>query len=271
MRVCVLLVAVCAMASCSKKDATKPANSESPTPVASIDAAGSGGGESSFAIPVSTKQLVTATVADWNAISAELRLWKRDGAGWKQVGEAWRGTVGKSGSAWGSGLHGTGAPAGREGPIKREGDGKSPAGVFALTSTFGYGDAPPKGTKIGYQRVDANWKCVDDPASREYNKILDARTTKIDWTSAEDMRRADAAYTWVVEIAHNASRTPKAGSCIFLHVWGGADVPTVGCTAMEEPRLASLIATLSPADRPAFVLLPRAEYDALAPAWNLPR
>jgi D-alanyl-D-alanine dipeptidase len=142
--------------------------------------------------------------------------------------------------------------------------------VFVLTSAFGYSSAPPSGSKLGYQQVDKNWKCVDDPASRDYNKVLDARTTTIDWNSAEEMRRDDDAYTWVVEIAHNASRTPSHGSCIFLHVWSGPDSHTVGCTAMDEPQLAALIGTLVPADDPAFVLLPRPEYDALAPAWNLP-
>lgn len=213
---------------------------------------------------------MTATTADWDAVTAELRLWQRDGATWKQVGDAWRGVVGRAGTGWGSGLHGRGAPSGHAGPIKHEGDGRSPAGVFALTSTFGYASAAPEGSTIGYQQLDANWKCVDDPASREYNKILDERTTTIDWKSAEDMSHAGIAYTWVVEVAHNASRTPNDGSCIFLHVWSGPDSHTVGCTAMEEPRLAHLIASLSPADQPAFVLLPRAEYVALAHAWNLP-
>jgi D-alanyl-D-alanine dipeptidase len=224
-----------------------------------------------FAIPASTKQLVTATVADWDAVSTELRLWKRDGDHWTQIGESWRGVVGGNGTAWGSGLHGVGAPDGHQGPIKREGDGKSPAGVFDLTSAFGYASAPPKGTTFGYQQTSDAWKCVDDPASHEYNKILDARTTTVDWKSAEDMHRKDALYTWVVAVGHNEARTPHDGSCIFLHVWGGPASSTVGCTAMEEPRLARLIATLSPADHPAYVLLPRAEYDALAATWDLPR
>jgi hypothetical protein len=37
---------------------------------------------------------------------------------------------------------------------------------------------------------------------------------------------------------------------------------------MDERRLARLIATLDPSA--VFVLLPRAEYEALAPAWTLP-
>jgi hypothetical protein len=53
-------------------------------------------------------------------------------------------------------------------------------------------------------------------------------------------------------------------------VWGGKDTTTVGCTAMEEPRLAALLAQLDPTDQPLFILLPRAEYTALAAAWGLP-
>ncbi len=230
-----------------------------------------GDGGPRFAIAPTTKQLVTAITADWDATSAELRLWTRAGTAWKQVGTAWRAVIGHTGAAWGVGLHGRGAPVGHAGPIKREGDGKSPAGVFDLTSAFGYATAAPTGSRIGYQQVDTNWKCVDDPASRAYNRILDARTTTVDWKSAEEMRRSDDAYAWVVEVAHNPSRTREDGSCIFLHVWSGPDSSTLGCTAMEEPHLASLIAKLAPDDRPAFVLLPRAEYAALADAWDLPR
>jgi D-alanyl-D-alanine dipeptidase len=259
-------IALVAIAACKKPAPT--VRDSAPSPVASPEAGTLG---ARFAIPATTNQLVTAITADWDAVGAELRLWTRDGAGWKQIGDAWRGVVGRSGTSWGSGLHGRGAPAGRAGPIKREGDGKSPAGVFDLTSAFGYAKTAPSGSTIGYQQVDTNWKCVDDPRSREYNRVLDARSTTVDWKSAEEMRRGDDAYEWVVEVAHNASRTPMDGSCIFLHVWSGPDSSTVGCTAMEEAVLASLIAKLSPADRPAFVLLPRAEYDALAETWNLPR
>ena len=93
---------------------------------------------------------------------------------------------------------------------------------------------------------------------------------RADWSSAEEMRRGDDLYTWVVEVAHNPTRTGGDGSCIFLHVWSGPASSTVGCTAMAEDRLAALLSSLSPTAAPAFVLLPRAEYDALAPAWKLP-
>ncbi len=215
---------------------------------------------------MTSDQLVTAIVADWTATTAELRLWQRDGASWKLVRGPWPGVVGGAGTAWGIGLHGNGAPAGRSGPVKHEGDRKSPAGAFAVRGSYGY--AKTIDTKLGYQQVDDNWKCVDDPRSTQYTHVFDARTTTKDWSSAEDMRRKDELYTWVVDVAHNPAAAPGNGSCIFLHVWRGPDSVTVGCTAMEEHELAALIHDLEPTA--TFVLLPRAEYAALASAWGLP-
>ena len=222
-------------------------------------------------LPPATRQLLTVITPTWDATTAELQLWTRDGTGWKPEGPVWQGVVGRTGAAWGVGLHGRGAPAGRSGPLKREGDGASPAGVFAIGTTYGYAAKPPDGAGLSYTQVDASWKCVDDPRSRHYNQILDQRTTEPDWTSAEDMRRSDPLYTWVVNVTHNAPRSAGDGSCIFLHVWSGPDSSTVGCTAMPAATLAELIARLSPAELPAIVLLPRAEYDALAEPWKLPR
>lgn len=252
------LALVVALAACGRSE--PPAKLEPTAPIARDGAA-------FVAIPTTAHELVTAVVDDWDSTRATVRRYRRDGGSWRADGE-WPGVIGKAGAAWGAGLHGTGAPTGRGGPTKREGDGKSPAGVFAIGASYGYAKAPPAGTKIAYTPLDDAWKCVDDPASRSYNRVLDQRTVPIDWKSAEDMRRNDEVYEWVVDIAHNPARSPGAGSCIFLHVWRGADSATVGCTAMAEPQLAELIATLDPSA--VFVLLPRAEYAALAPAWGLP-
>jgi zinc D-Ala-D-Ala dipeptidase len=209
---------------------------------------------------------VTSIVPDWSSTTAELRLWQRDGASWKLMMGPWRGVVGATGTAWGIGLHGT-VPAGRGGPVKHEGDGKSPAGAFALRGSYGY--AASAKTALPYQVVDENWKCVDDPKSAQYTRVFDRRTAQQDWSSAEDMRRPDELYKWVVDVAHNPAAAAGSGSCIFLHVWSGPASTTVGCTAMDEGTLAKLIGQLHPGA--TFVLLPRAEYDALAASWGLPR
>lgn len=236
---------------------------------------GSGGGmiaprdADTSVIPTSTTHLVTIVVDDWEATAATMRLFVREGDRWVPQGEPWPAVVGRTGSAWGMGLHGNGAPPGRDGPRKREGDGKSPAGVFAIRKGYGYATAPPAGTALPYSPVTPTWRCVDDPTSSHYNEILDEASTTKDWSSAEDMRRDDDLYRWVVELAHNPQRTPADGSCIFLHVWGGPTSSTAGCTAMAEDELTALMAAL-PADGAVAVLLPKSDYAALAGTWLLP-
>jgi L,D-peptidoglycan transpeptidase YkuD (ErfK/YbiS/YcfS/YnhG family) len=213
------------------------------------------------------RELVTAVVDDWTATRAELRRYRRDGTAWKPVGEPWPGVIGSAGAAWGIGRHGTGAPSGRTGPVKREGDDKSPAGAFTLRGTYGYARSAPRGARLPYTPVDDAWKCVDDPASRHYDRIVDRRTVTADWRSAEDMRRADDLYAQVIDIDHNPGHTAGSGSCIFFHAWSGADSATLGCTAMATTKLAELM-LLDPSA--VFVLLPKAEYAVLASAWGLP-
>lgn len=219
-------------------------------------------------IPATATELVVGVTADWTATQATLRRYRRAGNRWEPVGAPWPGVVGRTGIAWGAGLHGSGAPAGRDGPVKREGDGRSPAGAFALRGSYGYAAAAPAGTRLAYTPLVPEHACVDDPASTQYDLILDARTVAKDWTSAETMRRSDELYAWVVDVAHNPARTPGGGSCIFLHVWGGPRSTTSGCTAMAEAVLAELVATLDPSA--IFVLLPEPEYQALAASWHLP-
>jgi D-alanyl-D-alanine dipeptidase len=213
-------------------------------------------------------ELVTAIVDNWDSTNATLRLWKHTATGWRAEGDAWPAVIGSAGLAWGDGVHGVGAPVGRAGPVKHEGDRKSPAGAFAIRGVYGYASKAPPGTQLPYTPVEHGWQCVDDPRSSHYTQILDRRTAQVDWSSAEEMRRDDDLYTWVIDIAHNSAHVAGNGSCIFFHVWGGPGSTTVGCTAMEEPRLAKLIGELEPTA--VYVLLPRAEYDALAGPWGLP-
>lgn len=209
------------------------------------------------------EQLVTAIVDDWTATHATLRLWTKDATGWQAVGTAWPAVIGDTGSAWAAE-----PPPGRTGPKKREGDGKSPAGRFHLGHVYGYAADAPPGTKLPYTSVDTSWKCVDDPESKQYARVVDRAKVANDWKSAEDMQRGDSLYRWVVDTEFNAAQVPEAGSCIFLHVWHGAESSTVGCTAMAEPALVHLISMLEP--DASYVLLPRAEYEALREPWGLP-
>lgn len=217
------------------------------------------------------RQLVLVTVEDWNDVTGELSRYERKPGGpWKPVGNPWPAVIGTKGSAWGRGLHGDKAPAGRSGPDKREGDGKSPAGAFALGGTFGYSASSVRNARAPYTQLDDTWVCVDDPKSSSYNRVLDKDGVTVDWKSFEHMRRRDDLYRWVVLVDHNPEATPSAGSCIFLHVWSSKNSGTAGCTAMDRKRIETLLAWLDPAAKPVLVLLPAAELAALRSPWALP-
>src|SRR5689334_4499692 len=134
-------------------------------------------------------QMLLVITEGWDEVPGVMRRYERDGARarWRAVGAEVPVIVGASGLGWGIGLHGAGSP-GEPGPIKREGDNRSPAGVFRLVSTFGY--APRDSMSwlfMPYAQATDSYKCVDDAASIHYNQMLFSDRSPIDWRSAEDM------------------------------------------------------------------------------------
>lgn len=219
-------------------------------------------------------QLVTVVTSDWSEFQGTLRRFERVGSSdeesnWRPVGDPYEVVIGRNGYGWGRGLHGEGRPDDREGPIKREGDGRSPAGVFAIGEAYGY--APARGDlSLAYARATADLRCVDDRESEHYNQIVSTSTTDVDWSSAEHMLRDDQLYVLTIVVEHNADETkPGAGSCIFIHLWNGPDEGMTGCTAMSLEALNELARWLRPGAA-ALVALPRGEYEALRHAWQLP-
>lgn len=218
------------------------------------------------------RQLIVVTSDSWDSTQGHLQAFVRDGKGWRAHGDAFAVALGRTGSAWGLGLH----PAQAEGPQKQEGDGRSPAGVFALGSAFGYAITRP-GTAMVYQPMFESSYCMDVPASPFYNRIVDAK--KVGSTavagSTEPMRldlhnKGDVRYQEGFVIAHNPDNQPGKGSCIFAHLWRQPGEATAGCTAMPQARMQALLNWLRPQDTPRFVLLPRAEYLRLQAQWQLP-
>lgn len=219
-----------------------------------------------------SRQLVVVTTDGWDTLKGTLRRYQRtnDRSAWRPVGGPVPVVVGKSGLAWGVGRHAS-VPSG--GPVKREGDGRAPAGSFRLSSAFGYAPAGEMGwVRLPYIHSTEPVKCVDDVKSAYYNQVVDERTVTKDWDSKEDMRRRDHLYKLGVIVDHNwaAQTRPGAGSCIFLHIWQGPDTGTAGCTAMEEAALTQVVRWLNPARDPVLVQLPKAEYARLRREWKLP-
>ncbi len=228
-------------------------------------------------------QAVVVVTDGWKTPTAQLSLIEKTSeGGWKAIrtGPA---VVGRNGLGWGSGLHA--APANGAHPTKKEGDGKAPAGIFALGDrAFGKSKATPRPTAFRWIPAADN-VCVDDVNSPHYNHIVPAPSIKGQYRSAERMRRKDALYDVVLVVDHNAGANastvgaatekklaPKAGrgSCIFLHVWRRANKGTAGCTAMPKKTALNLLETLDPQRHPVLIQLPRREYEQRAAEWGLP-
>jgi D-alanyl-D-alanine dipeptidase len=216
-----------------------------------------------------SRQLILVTTPEWGSVQGTLRRFERKDARskWSQVGEAFAVVVGRNGLGWGAGL----VDIEGEGPSKREGDGRAPAGIFTLTRAFGFEDAGQASRlRVPYTPLTPTVECVDDTASTHYNRVVDRADVKtVDWNSSERMREVEG-YRWGVVVAHNARAVPGRGSCIFLHVWAGPSKGTAGCTAMEEPNLEALLRRLDSRKRPLLVQLPESEYARLRAVWKLP-
>jgi D-alanyl-D-alanine dipeptidase len=226
-------------------------------------------------------------IADgWDATRGTLQCYDRGTAAgaWRPARERVAVSLGRTGLAWGRGI---GPAPTLPGPVKREGDGKSPAGAFELPFAFGYAPKEECGhdgrsargqhghdardVKLPYLPLTPDVVGVDDPKSKYYNQVIAMRQVARDWDSAETMLREDSLYKWGVFINHNTSPVvPGAGSCIFMHIWRGPDKPTAGCTAMSPGQIERIVRWLDPNAKPVLVQLPREAYARLAKPWGLP-
>lgn len=171
---------------------------------------------------------------------------ERQERAWRVVLPAMPAVVGRNGLA-----------AGGE---KREGDGKTPSGLFELSRTFGYGPEPPG--RLPYRRTTADDLWVDDPNSPDYNRWV--RRGESAAASFEELRRSDELYAVAAVIEHNTNPVVRGhGSAIFLHVWRGAGRPTAGCVALSRENLAAVLQWLDPGAAPRILLGTRAALDGV--------
>jgi D-alanyl-D-alanine dipeptidase len=263
-----LLVTLCLLLACDAAHARPGGASRAPSRPAKVPA------------PLArSRQLIVVTTPGWDSVGGTLRRFERAGArgDWRQAGDSFAVVVGRSGLGWGEGV--VAAPGGSSvekgaggGPVKKEGDGRAPAGVFALGPAFGFDGSDEAGwVRMPYRPLTPATECVDDAASTRYNLIVErGKAGAADWNSSDRMRSVEG-YRWGLVVLHNAA-PPAAGrgSCIFLHVWQGPERGTAGCTAMERTHLEALLRWLDPRQRPLLVQLPEDEYARLRAEWRLP-
>ncbi|ALA17293.1 MULTISPECIES: L,D-transpeptidase [unclassified Chelatococcus] len=128
--------------------------------------------------------------------------------------------------------------------VKREGDGATPLGRFALGVLYlrpDKGARPRSGLPARRTRPDDGW--CDAPGDRRYN-----RPVRLPYpASHERMWREDDVYDRVLDIRYNREPIrPGRGSAIFMHLARPGFAPTAGCVALRRADLNRLLPRLGP-------------------------
>ncbi len=127
---------------------------------------------------------------------------------------------------------------------KREGDKKTPKGIFSLGNLYYRADRINKPfTKLKKIIIKKNmgW-CDDVNNSKYYNKLIKINK-KIKY---EKLYRKDYKYNLLILIKYNFQRPViPNGSCIFLHLTNNYK-PTAGCIGLKEKDFLILLKLITP-------------------------
>ena len=227
-------------------------------------------------LPSVCSQAVVGITEGWNSSYAKVSLLERNANGqWVRVLGPFSARLGRNGTAWGLGIHAN--PRGAT--LKKEGDGRSPAGIFAIGGLWTTTKTPVRHDRaLPEVKVGPNDLWVTDlNMPQYYNRYVRLNhPAATAWELHEQMKQTDYPHSIKLLICHNTAGTPGrpvlgAGSSIFFHIWrSDGAAPTAGCTTLQEQNLRALIARLSVARHPVYILLPTAEYTRLRSAWRLP-
>jgi L,D-peptidoglycan transpeptidase YkuD (ErfK/YbiS/YcfS/YnhG family) len=180
-------------------------------------------------------RLIIVTVPSMTSVKAMLHTFERRtpaDATWLRAGPPEAAVVGAAGIGWSEDFD---YLARKDEPVKHEGDKRTPAGIFRVAGPFGF--EPNK--LPGYTKLEAGRSyCVDDPTSLLYGRIV-SRNLAASVKSTEDMSAVPGLKRGL-RIDYPARRGAKAGSCIFIQVWDGAEAGTKARIGMPEERVAEL-------------------------------
>jgi L,D-peptidoglycan transpeptidase YkuD (ErfK/YbiS/YcfS/YnhG family) len=185
-----------------------------------------------------TLPLQVVVVQSQQGLKATMTLWKKKSDKWVSVYGPWPAVIGKNGMI----------PQ----ELKKEGDGKTPSGLFAISLAFG--ESAQFDTGLPYRATTEQDIWVDDSQSALYNQWSQLPTTA---RSFERMKRKDVLYKLGLVVDYNQRPVVAgAGSAIFIHIWRNENKGTAGCAALAESNLVQLVQSLKRELNPSVLFLP---------------
>ena len=124
----------------------------------------------------------------------------------------------------------------------REGDGKTPLGTYQVRYGLYRTDRitlPPTELTFWHIHRDDGW--CDAPNDPAYNRPVSLPHP----SSAEVLWRDSHVYDIVIVLGHNDSPpVPNMGSAVFLHIAREGYASTLGCVAISQENMLTLISVL---------------------------
>lgn len=125
---------------------------------------------------------------------------------------------------------------------KKEGDKKTPAGLFSLGKVY-YRKDKIRNLKTNLKKIVIKKKMAwcDDPNNKFYNKL-----TFTNDKSKEKLYRKDNLYNIIVVINYNIKPIIKnKGSAIFIHLARKNYSGTMGCIGLKKKDLLDILKTVN--------------------------
>ncbi|WP_019002694.1 L,D-transpeptidase family protein [Succinimonas amylolytica] len=125
---------------------------------------------------------------------------------------------------------------------QREGDGKTPVGIFHFNYAFGIADNPGC-QAFPYKKVNKNdyWS-GDARKNRQYNKMVSIKDyPDLDKDASEHLVDYTYPYQYALNISYNEEGTPGLGSAIFLHCLGEQRPYTGGCVSIPRAEMITVL------------------------------
>ena len=137
-----------------------------------------------------------------------------------------------------------------EGGVKADtapGDNVTPKGTFEIEYAMGTNYDP--GTMIEYKEIVEGMRWITDPASVNYNRLLDDEPATEDFESYQDLTEYTVSYPYCLVLNYNRNPVDKTKGCSkFLHV---SDKPTPrGGVGISESDLYNILLWLDPSKNP---------------------
>lgn len=220
-----------------------------------------------------SNKIMLVLTENWESMEANVYFLEKNNQKWQKTPQTMQALIGVKGLGMGLGLHDSIEELDfKSFPQKKEGDGKSPAGIFFISQIMGYDSVLFCGNKLDYKQITSSLHAVDDSISMYYNQIVDTLLLDSSYTnyynSFENLHKMSYYYEWIFRIDHNKSNVKGKGSLIFVHIWDKDGKGSAGCTTISRENMMELLKWID--NQTVVIQLPKNNYNEMAKKLLLP-